>query len=97
MRCFRLGQNSGKTKAMVEQTATEITGCSTKVSSSGACRIAFFHVHAKIRECLLRLLGVEFAFPGQPGKSRRGDGFGINLKVPPQVFAVVTASKAVCS
>ena len=57
--------------------------------------ISLFYVYAQVREGFLSLFRVKFAVSGQPGKSSRGDGFGIDLKMTPQVLAVVTSPEPV--
>ena len=44
---------------------------------------------------LLGLLWIEFAVTRQSSKRRRNNGFGVYLKVTPQVFTVVAASEAI--
>src|SRR5215472_8142406 len=58
-------------------------------------RINFFSADPKFLQSLLRALSVEFTVPSQARKRCRGDGFGVDLEVPAQMFAIVAASEAV--
>src|ERR1019366_7134376 len=57
--------------------------------------VDLFGVYSQFGEGGDRLLGVEFAIARQPGKRGGGDGFRVDLKVAPQVLAVVAAPETV--
>src|SRR5262249_40903989 len=56
-------------------------------------QLALACIHVQLFERFFDLLGVEFAVTGQPRESRCRNGIGVDLKVSPQVFAILAASE----
>src|SRR5579859_5348067 len=60
------------------------------------CRIHLIRVHAQLLHGIGCAGGIEFTVAGQAREGCRDNRFGIDLKVTPQMLAVVAASESVC-